>query len=142
MGIPIETIKALNLRPNLYGVLCSVDEKGQLVPYNPDSEPELNQLLKEKPDPEEAAIVYPEPLPLSEVLPVEEADSIPMETLEPRVNDWHKKYADSGWRGIKDAVEQIEQKTGEPFDRGHQSWGEAIDDIIIWEQLLLEQGLL
>jgi hypothetical protein len=91
-------------------------------------------ILDDGPDPEEAAIVYP----LINTLP----PSTPLSTLEPRVRDWINLYAFAGWRGIKFQVEEIEEQTGERFDRGDNRWAESIEAIVQWEKSLIERGLL
>lgn len=124
MGIPIETVKSLGLRVDLYGVLCSVCPDGSLVPYSPSTEPAI--VVDESVEP---AIVVDELVEPSIV-------------DEPRLTDWRQVYSDLNWRGVKDLVEDLETRSGEKFDRGSRPWGEAIDDLIAWEQLLLEQGLI
>lgn len=124
MGIPIETVKSLGLRVDLYGILCSVCPDGSLVPYSPSTEPAIVD-----DEPVEPAIVVDELVEPSIV-------------DEPRLTDWRQVYSDLNWRGVKDLVEDLETRSGEKFDRGSRPWGEAIDDLIAWEQLLLEQGLI
>ncbi len=91
-------------------------------------------ILDDGPDPEEAAIVYPT-LPPS-------TDSIPLSTLEPRVRDWINLYAFAGWRAIKFQVQELEEQTGEQFDRGDNRWAESIEAIVQWEKSLIQRGLL
>lgn len=128
MGIPIETVKSLGLRVDLYGVLCSVCPDGSLVPYSSSTEPAIV---------DEPAIVY-EPVESAIVdEPVDESrDSFQ------KLTDWRQVYSDLNWRGVRDLVEDLETRSGQKFDRGSRPWGEAIDDLIAWEQLLLEQGLI
>lgn len=133
MGIPIETVKSLGLRVDLYGVLCSVCPDGSLVPYSPSTEPAI--VVDE---PVEPAIVDE---PVEPAIVVDELVE-PSIVDEPRLTDWRQVYSDLNWRGVKDLVEDLETRSGEKFDRGSRPWGEAIDDLIAWEQLLLEQGLI
>lgn len=127
MGIPTETVKSLGLRVDLCGVLCSVCPDGSLVPYSPSSEPAI---VDESVEP---ALVDE---PVEPVIVDESRDSLQ------KLTDWRQVYSDLNWRGVKDLVEDLETRSGEKFDRGSRPWGEAIDDLIAWEQLLLEQGLI